>query len=313
MLEYIDIPLFITERGFSLKRFSLSYELAGASLGSAPIVLVCHALTGNSSVAGPNGWWGALIGSGQTIDTERYTILAFNIPGNAYDGVECPEALDLTVRDVSGLILCALRLLNIDAIDTVIGASMGGALALNISYLAPALARQTIVVASDYRASDWLLAQTLVQKTLLEQGEGAIAAARRHAMLCYRTPESIDARFSGRYAEDKGRYEVEDWLYYHGEKLQSRFSATAYRVMTNLTATIHVCDTPEELASIEGAVRFVAVDTDLLFPLHRANQLYNQLRKVKPNTSLDLIHSIHGHDAFLMEYAQLNQIVAKYL
>jgi homoserine acetyltransferase len=71
------------EKNFDIE---LSYELFGQPLGQAPIVLVNHALTGNSSVTGKNGWWNSLIGQNKLIDTNDFTVLAFNFPGNGYDG-----------------------------------------------------------------------------------------------------------------------------------------------------------------------------------------------------------------------------------
>ena len=59
----------------------LSYEHFGLPLNQAPVVLVNHALTGNSNVAGEGGWWSALIGPDKCIDTNRFAVLAFNIPG----------------------------------------------------------------------------------------------------------------------------------------------------------------------------------------------------------------------------------------
>ncbi len=35
----------------------LSYQVFGKPLHEAPIVLVNHALTGNSKVCGDDGWW----------------------------------------------------------------------------------------------------------------------------------------------------------------------------------------------------------------------------------------------------------------
>ena len=67
------------EKNFDIE---LSYELFGQPLGQAPIVLVNHALTGNSSVTGKNGWWNSLIGQNKLIDTNDFTVLAFNFPGN---------------------------------------------------------------------------------------------------------------------------------------------------------------------------------------------------------------------------------------
>jgi homoserine O-acetyltransferase len=46
-------------------------------LHTAPIVLVNHALTGNSQVVGDTGWWNDLIGVNKTIDTTKYTVRFF--------------------------------------------------------------------------------------------------------------------------------------------------------------------------------------------------------------------------------------------
>ena len=76
----------------------------------------------------------------------------------------------------------------------VIGASMGGALTWQIAYLAPTLAKHIFPIACDYRASDWLLTQTLIQKQILAHSSHPLEDARIHAMSCYRTPQSLNVR-----------------------------------------------------------------------------------------------------------------------
>ena len=83
-LKYIDLPKHTLISG-KKHATQLSYQLFGCALNTAPIVLVNHALTGNSNVCGETGWWGSLIGPDKTIDTLCYTVLAFNIPGNGHD------------------------------------------------------------------------------------------------------------------------------------------------------------------------------------------------------------------------------------
>ena len=61
-LKHITIHNFTTESGTQFFNLTLSYQLFGQELGSAPVVLVNHALTGNSDVAGENGWWKDIIG-----------------------------------------------------------------------------------------------------------------------------------------------------------------------------------------------------------------------------------------------------------
>jgi len=50
-IQYIEIPKYTTISGKTMS-INLSYQLFGCALHSAPVVLVNHALTGNSNVAG---------------------------------------------------------------------------------------------------------------------------------------------------------------------------------------------------------------------------------------------------------------------
>jgi len=83
-LRYIDIPNYTTKLG-KTSSLKLSYNIFGRPLHAAPVVMINHALTGNSNVAGDGGWWTSIVGPGKVIDTTLYTILAFNIPGNGQD------------------------------------------------------------------------------------------------------------------------------------------------------------------------------------------------------------------------------------
>ena len=94
MLQHLTIPNY-TNHGGTTQDINLSYQLFGPELHTAPIVLVNHALTGSSEVAGENGWWSALIGDGKCIDTQKYTILVFNVPGNGHDGFVVENYKDL--------------------------------------------------------------------------------------------------------------------------------------------------------------------------------------------------------------------------
>ena len=59
-LYYLKIPNYNTKSS-KTTLIQLSYQTFGRSLNNAPIVLVNHALTGNSQVIGKNGWWNDLI------------------------------------------------------------------------------------------------------------------------------------------------------------------------------------------------------------------------------------------------------------
>ena len=71
-----------TYKTLSAKEYNipLSYQLFGKDLFSAPIILVNHALTGNSDVSGEKGWWKKLIGEGQVIITAHGYVGARAMP-----------------------------------------------------------------------------------------------------------------------------------------------------------------------------------------------------------------------------------------
>ena len=155
-LHHITIHNFTTESG-KTSNFNLSYQTFGKTLHSAPIILVNHALTGNSNVIGENGWWNDLIGYNKCIDSNEYTILSFNILGNGYDTI--PENLidnykDFTARDIAHLFALALEQLEIDHLFAVIGGSVGGGIAWELAALRPQLIQHLIPIATDWKSTD---------------------------------------------------------------------------------------------------------------------------------------------------------------
>ena len=287
----------------------LSYQLFGKDLHTAPVVLVNHALTGNSNVTGENGWWNFLIGDNKIIDTTIYSVVCFNIPGNGFDGNLIENYQDFTPKDIANIFLKGLLFLNISKLHTLIGGSLGGAIGWEMLALNPGLAENFIPIACDYKTSDWLHAQSLVQQFLLDQNDQPLQKARIHAMLCYRTPASLNERFKNEIHPEKQILNSHDWLNFHGEKLNERFSLNAYQLMNHLLMSINTDET--KLKEIKANIHLIGVDSDLFFPAFEMQRCRDSLMPIKSNTFYHEIKSIHGHDAFLMEYDQLNQILNK--
>lgn len=313
VLSYIIIPNYTTESGVLVSEIKLSYQLFGKNLGTAPIVLVNHALTGNSHVAGDDGWWKELVGKDKVIDTNLYTVLAFNIPGNSFDGFIIDNYKDFVARDVAKLFLTGLKELKIDRLFAMIGGSLGGGIAWEMAVIKPDVTTHLIPVATDWKSTDWLIANCQIQEQFLLNSRNPVHDARMHAMLCYRTPASFKERFQRSKNKDLEIFNVESWLLHHGEKLQERFQLSAYKLMNQLLKTIDVTKNRANdfniLERIDANIHIVGVDSDLFFTAEENRLTHKQLALTHPNVTYNEINSVHGHDAFLMEYEQLEKII----
>lgn len=316
-LEKIDLFNVVLESGKQRPYLPLFYQTFGQPIGSAPIVVVNHALTGNSNVTGEKGWWDELIGETKTIDTDYFTVIAFNIPGNGYDnnfGNLISNYKDFTIRDVARIFWEGLLYLNITDVFAVIGGSLGGAVAWEMAALLPNRIQNLIPIATDWKATDWVIANILIQDQILNNSDDPIADARLHAMLLYRTPQSINQRFQRSKFNDSSVFEIENWLANHGIKLKNRFRLSAYKLMNHLLKTNDITrdrgDFSVIVKNIKATIHIVAVNTDYFFIAEENKSTYERAKTVKENVHYHEIISIHGHDAFLIEYQQLAQILA---
>ena len=316
-LKHITLQNFTTERGAFYDVINLSYQVFGLPLNTAPIVLVNHALTGNSQVVGKKGWWNDLIGDNKTIDTAFYTVLAFNIPGNGYDDNFDNLLLnykDFSVKDFSVLFWDGLKTLKVESLFAVIGGSLGGGIAWEMAALEPTKIKNLIPIATDWKATDWVIANVLVQDQILNNSQNPIADARLHAMLLYRTPQSLKLKFNRKEAEIANSFEIENWLNHHGKKLQNRFHLASYKLMNHLLKTIDITKNRSDFLAvakkITSNIHIISVDTDLFFIPSENRETYEELFPKKENVFYHEIKSIHGHDAFLIEFEQLSTIIS---
>ena len=311
-LSYIQVKDFITQSGFHISTLQLSYELFGLELGTAPVVLVNHALTANSNVVGETGWWKDIIGSGKTIDTTKFTVLAFNIPGNGYDGFLIDNYKDFVAKDIANVFLLALKKMSIYKLHAIIGGSLGGGIAWEMAVLDPVIASHIIPIASDWRSTDWLIANCCIQEQFLLNSSNPVHDARMHAMMCYRTPASYKSKFNRSIHKDLNIFNIESWLFHHGKKLQKRFQLSAYKMMNHLLRTIEATDSENylnNLSKIRAQIHIVAIDSDLFFLAAENKETYKELSKTSVEVFYNEIKSIHGHDAFLIEFDQLDNIL----
>lgn len=314
-ITHITISDFFTESGAYYPNLKLGYQLVGSDSADAPIVLVNHALTGNSEVTGKNGWWNKLIGDDKCIDTNHFKILSFDIPGNGYsrDAGLIKNYKDFVARDIAKLFIRGLEHLKINKLFAAIGGSLGGGIAWEMAVLEPDLIQNLIPIAADWKSTDWLIGNCFLQERILENSSNPIEDARIHAMLCYRTPFSFKVKFQRTRNKENELFNTESWLVHHGKKLQERYQLAAYKLMNQLLKTIDITRdraSLEKVASkITGNIHIISINSDIFFSLDEDIETFRRLKRVKENIYHDEIQSIHGHDAFLIEYGQLSLLL----
>ena len=293
-VQTLSISNYKTHTGASYDLIELHFHQFGQAIGTAPVVLVNHSLTGDSIVCGDQGWWNEIIGEGQTIDTNRYTVLAFNIPGNGMLEQTFSRPEDFHTGDIAALFLEGLKLLGVTHLFALIGGSIGGGLVWEMAAISPDLAENYIPIASDWKSSDWLLANTRLQKQILNNSSQPVHDARMHAMLCYRSPLSFQKKF-GR-SKDSDVFNVESWLLHHGKILQQRFQLQAYKLMNHLLSTIDITrggkvKFEDIISKIGGNIFIVSVDSDLFFTDYQNRETFYKACRIKENIFFKTIKS----------------------
>ena len=314
-IKTISILDFKTHSGAVFDSIKLYYQQFGKQIGTAPVVLVNHSLTGDSKLTGEGGWWNEMIGPDKIIDTNRYTVLGFNIPGNGVMDQTFSNPEDFHAGDIAFLFLKGLYALDVKFLHALIGGSIGGGIAWEMIAIAPKLCKFLVPVAADWKANDWIIANTFLQNRILKNSKKPLEDARIHAMLTYRTPQSFDSRFGRTKNQELEVYNIESWLMYHGDKLAKRFKLKAYRMMNHLLASVNIeregKSVEDIIKKINAEIHLIAIDSDLFFTPGEDRKTFEIGKKIKKNIFYHELTSIHGHDAFLIENEKMARILAK--
>jgi homoserine O-acetyltransferase len=262
------------EDGGTVNPVVIAYETWGVLSPSRDnVVLLCHALTGNSHACDRErpdderaGWWNPLVGPGRVFDTDRFFVLCANVLGGC-DGSTGPTSADpligrpyrlrfptVTVGDMVRAQHALLQALNIHRLAVVAGGSLGGLQALEWAIAFPELVERAVIIAAAPRLSaqglaiDDIARQAIMGDPAWESGNyppdggprTGLALARMLAMLTYTSAEGLEARFGRRPATRSSawplfgtRLDVETYLQHQGEKLTTRFDANTYLYLTS--------------------------------------------------------------------------------
>ncbi len=326
----LDAPLPL-ECGAQLYKVTLAYRTWGRlNAARDNAVLVCHALTGSADV---DQWWPGLLGPGRALDSERDFIIASNVLGGCYGSTGPGDLSPVTrrwyggafpavsVRDMVHAQAALLDELNVARLALVIGGSLGGMQVLEWAALYPGRVAAIAPIGCGARQSPWAIAWSEAQRQAIAADPNwrggdyshaappaaGLAAARAMAMLSYRHWREFQRRFGRRQRED-GAFEIESWLRHHGDRLVQRFDAASYVTLTRAMDSHDLARGRGGVPVLSMPALVIGISSDLLYPLAEQQELAALL----PNAQLALLDSPHGHDAFLIETATLDQRVREF-
>lgn len=294
----------------------------------------------NKMYLGKEGWWSPLIGPGKAIDTDKYFVVCPNVLGSCY-GSTGPASINernnkkfsvkfpaVTVRDMIKVQKQLLNKLDIKKIKMAIGGSLGGMQVLEWALMYGDFIESIMPIATSAAHSPWAIGFNEISRNAIKndpiwnngnystQPEEGIKLARKIAMITYRSYQSFDKKF-GRVintkTNKKNYFEIESYLDYQGIKLTKRFDANTYLY---LSRAMDLHDVGKNRGGIKAALKnincktlCVGINSDILYPAEEQKQIAAQI----PNAKYSEIDSIHGHDAFLIEFEQLDKIIRNFL
>ena len=351
--SFHQVGAFTTELGHTLPHVRIAYEVFGElNEDASNAVLVFHALTGDSHAmgqAGPGhvtaGWWSGVVGPGLALDTEKWAVIVPNILGGCQgstgpssfhpDGREWGSRFPyLTVRDQTRAIESLASHLGIQSFYAVIGGSMGGMHALEWALLFPErYQRLGLIATSAVTSADQLGGNSIQIEAITvdpffaggdyyDQTEGpyrGLALARRMALINYRSPTELNERFQRSWQSavspigSNGRFAVESYLDFHGNKFTRRFDANSYICLVSAMNSHDVTRDRGSLAEVLGTITkptlVLGIESDRLFPVSQQEELAAHIPGCLSGDIPDVISTPYGHDGFLIE----SDVVGSYL
>ncbi len=346
--------------GGSLSRVKIAYETWGEmNEDKSNVILINHALSGSHHVLGCNpslpeagdlwqeelhqGWWEGFVGPGKAIDTEKFFVICPNYLGGCY-GSTGPSSINpetgqaygssfphLYVADQADIQLELIKHLGISQLSAVVGASVGGLVAVTFATRHPAYVRNVISLASGFKTT--VLNRLILFEQILaiendqhfnggdyydgEHPDYGLALARMISHKTFVHLDSIERRATSEVYQDKETlkwYEVKDpfqsYMLYQGKKFVKRFDANTYLRIIDMWSRY---DAVKEADVAEGAELFTgakthgqkylvfSIDSDFCFYPEEQSVLVDALEKSGVENMYITVHSDKGHDSFLLE------------
>ena len=302
-----------------------------------------------SSVEDPTpGWWEDMVGAEHPIDTDRYFVICVNSLGSCF-GTTGPASTNpatgerygldfplLTLEDVAESAWCVVQHLGIEVLHTVVGCSMGGMTGLAFCVRHPENVRNFASVSSAARALPFSIAVRSLQREMIrsdpnwKRGNYDVdnppatgqRLARKLGMITYRSAEEWADRFGRERSTSRGRVEgqfvcefaVESYLENTAKKFTGTFDPNCYLYLSHASDLFDLADYGGSLA--KGFERLqlervlvIGVRTDILFPIHQQRELAEGFATSCPDTQLQELDCVRGHDSFLVDMDAFRPVI----
>lgn len=224
--------------GGVLKEIEVAYEECGAPLRDDNAIFICHALTGDSHVAGirpgetkPSGWWEGMVGPGRAVDTNRFHVICANVLGGC-SGTTGPMSINpetgkpygssfpqYAFADAVDVYRMLLRQLGIKKLAALIGGSYGGMMVMDWITRCPDEMEKACLIATSASLNTQAIAFSVMSRNSITddpkwkggdyylEGDGkgpkaGLAAARQLAHITYLSRELLQKKFARRLQEN---------------------------------------------------------------------------------------------------------------
>ena len=310
-----------------------------------------HAIGGASKQHPTEGWWNGIIGPGLSIDTDKWWVIAPNMLGGcqgstgpsslASNGIEYGASFPfVTIRDQVSAQKQFAEVIGVKKWAAVIGGSMGGMQALEWAIEHPELVERLAVIAAppvstaDHIALNSVQVEAIMTDPAFADGNyydakpgfgphRGLALARRMALLNYRSPSELNERFERTWQSNVnplgggGRFAVESYLDFHGNKFTRRFDANSYIILVDAMNSHDIARGRESienaLSKITATTLVAGITSDRLFPIDGQKVIADGIKSKLIGDKLHVIESAFGHDGFLIEREVVGPLIAALL
>ena len=310
-------------------------------------------VAGNNPITGREGWWSRMVGPNKPIDTNKFFVICSNVLGgcagstgpkelqNGSDVAYGGNFPSITIKDMVKAQSLLIESLNIEKLFSVIGGSMGAMQALQWTIDFPDKILNIIHIAGALKHSAQNIAfhevgrQAIMSDPIWKNGkyfennevpERGLSVARMIAHITYLSENAMHRKF-GRKLQSRdiisfgfdADFQVESYLRYQGKSFVERFDANSYLYLTRAMDYFDHDETFRKNIEFShnpnNHLKYLIVSftSDWLFPTIESKMIVNQLNSLSREVSFLEIDTDKGHDSFLLEEPQLDDVIKGFL